>query len=293
MTSQLLDQPGADTRDQVVAFRARFQRAIDAGQPAPAARAWRCGRFERGLKIADELELRLGSLVGKRVLDVGAAHGGDVVALSARGATCVGADKFDYGYNRLESIVAAGKRLDFRLYDCTAAWPFADKSFDVVLCLAVIEHVDDLAHFFAELLRVVKPDGLVLLETATALRNARRDNLYHLPLISLLPMPLRRLIGEAVFRRHYPFHVSRHTFYSAGKFQRLAAWHGFAAVPCKYADSRLAARVARWPMARLWRFLLCHFAFDFILIRPRRAAAAGPARGCRVGRRPPSASAPW
>ena len=72
VTSQLLDLPGAETRDQVAAFRARFQRAIDAGQPAPAARAWRCGRFERGLKIADELELRLGSLMGKRILDVGA-----------------------------------------------------------------------------------------------------------------------------------------------------------------------------------------------------------------------------
>jgi SAM-dependent methyltransferase len=293
VTSQLLDLPGTETRDQVAAFRARFQRAIDAGQPAPAARAWRCGRFERGLKIADELELRLGSLMGKRILDVGAAHGGDVVALCARGATCVGADKFDYGYDRLKSLVAVGKRLDFRLYDCTAAWPFADKSFDVVLCLAVIEHVDDLAHFFAELLRVVKPGGLVVLETATALRNTRRDNLYHLPLISLLPTPLRRLIGETVFRRHYPFHVSRHTFYAAGKFKRLAARHGFAAAPCKYADSRLAARVARWPVARLWRFLLCHFAFDFILIRPRRADAAGPAPGCRADRTPPSASAPW
>ncbi|HTC15465.1 MAG TPA: class I SAM-dependent methyltransferase [Steroidobacteraceae bacterium] len=45
------------------------------------------------------------------------------------------------------------------------ALPFADQTFDLVCALDIIEHVDDDAGALAELTRVVRPGGMVLLST--------------------------------------------------------------------------------------------------------------------------------
>lgn len=217
--------------------------------------------------LADEIEARIGPLAGRRVLDVGAAFGGDVVALCSCGANCVAADKFDHDYDRLLEQVAVGPRLSFTLFDCTRQWPFSDHSFDVIISMSVIEFLENLEFFFGELLRVLKPDGIAIVDTGSALRMARCDPLYKLPLIALLPTPLRCLVAERLFGRHCRFRVSRHTFYTAGKFGRYVRRHGFDAVPYKYTGSPLMTRLARWPLASLWRFLARYLAWDFILIR--------------------------
>lgn len=273
-TTTQAESPPASTSDCVADFRRRFLAAIDAGQPSPAARRWRASTFERGLKFVDEVERRSGPLAGKRVLDIGGAHGGYSAAACARGALCTCADMFDYDYARLTQILAAPRRFDTRLFDCTNPWPFADHSFDVVMCLAVIEHVQNLDAFFSELVRVLRPDGIAILDTATALRGVRRDPLYQLPLVSLLPTPLRRAVAVHVFRRQYEFQLSGHTFYSAGKFKRYLTRRGCTVQACKYADSPLQVRLGRWPLGRLWQALLRHFAFDFVVIRPRISPSA-------------------
>ena len=51
------------------------------------------------------------------------------------------------------------------LHGSLEAIPVDDASFDVVLCLQVLEHVDDPAAAVRELHRVVRPDGRVLLST--------------------------------------------------------------------------------------------------------------------------------
>ncbi len=265
--------PPDDVADRVSVYRARFHEAIDAANPKPAQRKWRVGLYERGLRLADELEARIGNLAGRRVLDVGAAHGGDVAALCARGATCVGTDKFDHGYERLTECIAADDRFGLTLSDCTSRWPFPDDSFDIVLSMSVMEIVDDLDAFFAELLRVLRPDGIAIVDTGAAVRMAHLDPLYKLPLIALLPTPLRRLVAEQVFGRKYRFHVSRHTFYTAGKFRRYVSRRGFAVEPCKYAGSPLMTRLACWPLGRLWQVLVRYVAWDFIIIRCNTAAS--------------------
>lgn len=254
----------AETAD---VFRARFRQAIEAANPTPAQRKWRLGVFERGLKLAAEIEARLGPLTGRRVLDVGAAFGGDVAALVARGASCVAADKFDHDYERLLGHLDAGERLSYTLFDCTGRWPLPDHRFDVIISMSVLEIIDDLDFWFSELLRVLKPDGLAIVDTGSAVRMARCDPLFKLPLISLLPTPLRCGVAAHVFGRRYRFHVSRHTFYTAGKFRRYVAPRGFTAVPCKYADSPVMRRLAGWPLGRWWQGLVRRFAWDFIVIR--------------------------
>lgn len=67
----------------------------------------------------------------------------------------------------------------------SAKLPFADKAFDVVVSNHVVEHVPDQATHLQELLRVVKPGGVVYLATPNKLW--LRDPHYRLPFISWLP----------------------------------------------------------------------------------------------------------
>lgn len=258
--------------DQVDAYRRAFSRHILADDPPPAAGRWRLKRFERGLKLADEIESRADSLAGKRILEIGSAFGGDICGLAARGAACVATDLFDHRYAELSS--ALPNDLAVVRSDCTRAWPFADQSFDVVVSFSVIEVVDDLDRFFAELLRVLKPDGVALVDTGTALRMARNDPLYHLPLISLLPTPMRRFIAERVFRRRYRMRVADHTFYSAASVRRLVADRCCSVTPATYARNRWIRRVSRLPGSRIWSAFVRHFVFDFVLIRKSGGAGA-------------------
>jgi len=258
--------------ERVDAYRRAFSAHILAEDPPPAACRWRLKRFERGLKLADEIESRVGSIAGKRILEIGSAFGGDISGLAARGAHCVATDLFDHRYAEL--TFALPNRLPIVRSDCTRTWPFADQSFDVVISFSVIEVVDDLNRFFAELVRVLKPHGVALVDTGTALRMARNDPLYHLPLISLLPTPARRFIAERIFRRRYRMPVADHTFYSASSVRRLMADRGCSVTPATYARNRWIRRVSRLPGARLWVALVRHFVFDFVLIRKTSAGRA-------------------
>ncbi|OGI47709.1 MAG: hypothetical protein A2151_03005 [Candidatus Muproteobacteria bacterium RBG_16_65_34] len=42
-------------------------------------------------------------------------------------------------------------------------WPFADNTFDAVLCTQVMEHVDDVGRLLSEITRVLKPGGNLVL----------------------------------------------------------------------------------------------------------------------------------
>ena len=250
--------------DRVDAYRRAFSRHILADDPPPTACRWRLKRFERGLKLADEIESRTGSIEGRRILEIGSAYGGDISGLAARGGACVATDLFDHRYAELSS--ALPDALPIVRSDCTRTWPFADQSFDVVLSFSVIEVVNDLDRFFSELVRVLKPDGVALVDTGTALRMARNDPLYHLPLISLLPTPARRFIAERVFGRRYRLRVADHTFYSVSSVKRLVAKRGCRVSPATYSRNRWIRRVSRLPGARVWTAFVRHFVFDFVLI---------------------------
>jgi len=240
------------------AIRRRYHAVVERHAPHASALKWRKSRFERGLRLADEIESRVGSLQGLRVLDVGAAHGGDLSAMFARGAHCVGADMFDHHYDELVGGVGQGSPyFSMTRFDCLGNWPLRSDSFDVIISLGVLEIVDDLNLFFSEMARVLKPSGLAVAYTGTALRMIRRDALYKLPLISVLPTRLRRLVAEKLFHRVYRFPVANHTFYSASTLRRHAKTVGLDVCPQKYARSDLMQRLVR------------HFAFDFVVVTPQ------------------------
>jgi len=145
--------------------RRRARRALErqlAYQRAKAVRArgreqeYVEGMRRRSARVREKLE-RLGRIApDARVLEVGSgAHGLVFFFGTSRGVgvdplACDYAALFPAWQGRARTIAAAGERL-----------PFADASFEVVLCDNVVDHAEDPALIARELSRVLAPGGLL------------------------------------------------------------------------------------------------------------------------------------
>ncbi|MDH3659307.1 MAG: bifunctional 2-polyprenyl-6-hydroxyphenol methylase/3-demethylubiquinol 3-O-methyltransferase UbiG [Alphaproteobacteria bacterium] len=108
---------------------------------------------------------RLIDWAGKDVLDLGCAGGFMAEALAKRDANVTGIDPAE------QAIAAARTRageegLSVR-YDIGVGehLPYSENAFDAVVCVDVLEHVEDLDKVIAESARVLKPGGLFLFDT--------------------------------------------------------------------------------------------------------------------------------
>jgi ubiquinone/menaquinone biosynthesis C-methylase UbiE len=106
-------------------------------------------------------ELRLaGDVAGRRVLDAGCGSGPLSEALRAQGADVVGFDvsaaMVDLARKRL------GEDADLRVADLAAPLPFADAEFDDVVASLVLHYLEDWSGPLAELRRVLKPGGRLI-----------------------------------------------------------------------------------------------------------------------------------
>lgn len=102
---------------------------------------------------------------GREVLDLGCAGGFMAEALTERGASVIGIDPAE------EAIGVARRRAkkmgqNIR-YDTGVgeALPYEDGSFDAVVCVDVLEHVNDLTKVVSEIARVLRPGGMFLYDT--------------------------------------------------------------------------------------------------------------------------------
>ena len=102
---------------------------------------------------------------GKQVLDLGCAGGFMAEALDDRGAHVTGIDPAAQAIAAARDHAAQGGR-DIR-YDIGTGedMPYADAAFDAVVCVDVLEHVQDLPQVLAQVARVLRPGGLFLFDT--------------------------------------------------------------------------------------------------------------------------------
>lgn len=103
------------------------------------------------------LQRRKAEFVGKEVLDVPAGNGDTAQLLLELGAKVTASDLYPefFRYPAIECVKA---NLNDKL-------PFADASFDVVICQEGIEHMPNQLHLFQELNRVLRPGGRAIVTT--------------------------------------------------------------------------------------------------------------------------------
>jgi len=156
--------------------------------------------YYRSAKVIAFME-RAGVTIGGRVLDAGCGGGGMPLSLAEHAREVIGIDPFNrFGRAGVTLGIERGVRnLRFLLADGMAL-PFRDRSFDIVLSHAVIEHVADAPRYLAECRRVLAGDGRFYLSTAPYLSFAGA----HLPRLRV-PVPLHLIAGRRIafgtFRR--------------------------------------------------------------------------------------------
>lgn len=118
---------------------------------------------------------RLNLAPGMTVLDAGCGEGRHCLELRRRGCRAVGVDLARWELKRARYLLAsltqdsaqsAPPALVARAD--TQRLPFADATFDRVICSEVLEHVDHPARAARELVRVLKPGGCLAVSVPTA-----------------------------------------------------------------------------------------------------------------------------
>lgn len=121
---------------------------------------WHMGKLDMVIKLVEKT-----NRYPKKILDVGCASGWFLSRIHTRypKADCVGIDVYkkaiEYGntrYKPLKLINANAQNL-----------PFPKKSFDLVICTEVLEHVVSPEKVLKEIERVLTPDGRAIIEMDT------------------------------------------------------------------------------------------------------------------------------
>lgn len=195
---------------------------------------------------------------GARVADIGAGEGffsrrmGEYVAALGRRPedSLAACDLFPAAF-RYPGIACDPVALDGRL-------PYGDGTFDLVVSLEVIEHLEDQFLFTRELFRIVRPGGRVIISTPNVLNINSRLRTLHSGLAVLFdPLPL-----SSTDPVHTAGHIHPVSYYYLSYMLRRA---GFASVSFEYDrlknSSRALLVLAGWYVAlgnRLFRRRLRH-----------------------------------
>src|SRR3989338_1240452 len=169
--------------------------------------------------IADDFEKRVGPINGLRVLDAGSGNGGISIAFAARGAEAEGVDIEEelVAIEKAEAK-AIGSTANFQWYEGTTL-PFPDEYFDAAISVSVLEHVTDPVNYLSQILRVMKPGGVLYFAFPNRLRP--KETHTGLWFLSYLPMPLAAWYARAA--KHNPLEDNNLHFYSYWAGRRMIA----------------------------------------------------------------------
>ena len=120
------------------------------------ARANENGLFNRWYARPAVLDL-LGDVAGHRILDAGCGSGPLVVDLEERGASVAGFDASPAMIHLARQRL--GDEADLKVADLTLPLPYGDDTFDDALAVLVLHYLEDWSQPLAELRRVLKPGG--------------------------------------------------------------------------------------------------------------------------------------
>jgi ubiquinone/menaquinone biosynthesis C-methylase UbiE len=99
-----------------------------------------------------------------RILDVGCGEGGGLAYLLKKGYTNLsGAEISNERAKRANKKLP--ERINIKLINKDSKLKYRNGYFDVVMSLAVIEHVNDVDIFLSELKRVLKPEGILIISS--------------------------------------------------------------------------------------------------------------------------------
>jgi SAM-dependent methyltransferase len=117
--------------------------------------------FERSAKVFTRRLVPNGTRL--RILDVGCGTGLNAQHLAAKGHAVVGIDLSRVAIEKFKQRGFEGIVCDVERE--RGAVPFPDCSFDLVFASEVVEHVADTATFLAEINRLLRPEGKLILST--------------------------------------------------------------------------------------------------------------------------------
>ncbi len=124
---------------------------------------WYRKRREVGHLLAANVSLGAGATV----VDLGAGSGEDIPLLASLypDAEIVALDAAEHHLEALARRYAQTANVRAERADITQPLPLADASVDLVYCSEVVEHIPDPGALFAEVRRVLKPNGYLLMTT--------------------------------------------------------------------------------------------------------------------------------
>ena len=159
-----------------------------------------------------------GTEIQGRWLDAGCGSGVLSRWLARRGCEVVGVDaspEMVAVSMNLAKREAESGRVSFNQVETIARLPYADKSFDGILCSSVLEYLPDPAACVREFSRVLKPESLLLVSVPNAGSLVRKGQV------------VCHRVGRAMGRSWMKFLDYSHNQYRAAEFARLLAASGF------------------------------------------------------------------
>ena len=198
-------------------IRELLPRRIDSSSPwfAPAL-AFELTRLDEGRRIGDFF---LTKGVRGRVLDVGGGTGGISFGLASH-------DDFravwlDLVPNRETRVMRERTQLDVvEVSGSGEALPFANETFDAVVCVETIEHIPHPRLLSTEIMRVLKGGAPCMITTPPRLRYLfARDPHYAIPALLMLPDALQRFVGSRLLPRRENYDVE-HIFWHVEEIAR-------------------------------------------------------------------------
>jgi ubiquinone/menaquinone biosynthesis C-methylase UbiE len=195
------------------ALKAYFEEIVESEVEAtnkPARLAWRLSCFDSGTEYARYIEEHHFPLKGRRVLDASCAWGGHALALAQRSAEVIGSDLNDH---RFASLSRFSKEQNLKLSVLQAdveQLPFVNQSFDVILALELVEHINAVDKFAAEVNRILKPGGICVISTPARLKSlVWGEPHYGIKGLTFLPLSWQRHVATKIFQRSYPYPITR------------------------------------------------------------------------------------